>query len=265
MSDRSQHLSDEVILQFIDHEVSARLSERIKEHLAICSGCRNRHLSLTSTSRTLVEIFKSESFEPSSSAAASRAQLRSRLAQRGPHPAALPIPAAAPHFRTWAVALMTVMMLGIVFYGLRYTREGREAVTLSGEAITPNRSLTPGAVRPVTLSEICSVDDGDLDPRVSSTTERAVMQEYGLSSGTITRNYQIDYLVNPQLGGTGDIRNLWPEPYSSGKWNAQAKDELERQLHKMVCARTVDLTLAQREIETNWIAAYKKYMGHEHS
>ena len=162
---------------------------------------------------------------------------------------------------------MAVMILGIVFYGLQYARERPDAgeLLLRGETIFPDRSLTPGAVRPVTLSEICSFGDGDLDPRVPAATEKAVMQEYGLPTGTMRKNYQIDYLVNPQLGGTSDIRNLWPEPYASGKWNAEAKDELERQLHKMVCARTVDLALAQREIETNWIAAYKKYMRHEHS
>ena len=68
----------------------------------------------------------------------------------------------------------------------------------------------------------------------------------------------MDYLINPQLGGVDDVRNLWPQPYSS-EWNARAKDELERHLHQMVCDHKIELADAQREIAENWIDAYKKY------
>ena len=37
------------------------------------------------------------------------------------------------------------------------------------------------------------------------------------------------------------------------------KDDLEDRLHEMVCNGRLDLTEAQREIASNWIAAYKKY------
>jgi hypothetical protein len=56
-----------------------------------------------------------------------------------------------------------------------------------------------------------------------------------------------------------DIHNLWPEPYSSSPWNAHVKDALEEHLHQMVCAGKLDLSTAQRDIATDWIAAYKKY------
>ncbi len=36
---------------------------------------------------------------------------------------------------------------------------------------------------------------------------------------------------------------------------------LENKLHDNVCIGQVDLKTAQREIITDWIAAYKKYMG----
>jgi len=39
------------------------------------------------------------------------------------------------------------------------------------------------------------------------------------------------------------------------------KDALERKLHKLVCAGQLDLKTAQREIASNWIEAYKKYVG----
>jgi hypothetical protein len=37
------------------------------------------------------------------------------------------------------------------------------------------------------------------------------------------------------------------------------KDELEERLHQMVCSGDLDLPTAQREIASDWIAAYKKY------
>ncbi|MBV8227613.1 MAG: hypothetical protein JO232_20745, partial [Verrucomicrobia bacterium] len=35
----------------------------------------------------------------------------------------------------------------------------------------------------------------------------------------------------------------------------------ERKLHTLVCAGQLDLKTAQREIASNWIEAYKKYVG----
>ncbi|ADV83758.1 hypothetical protein AciPR4_2998 [Terriglobus saanensis SP1PR4] len=159
-----------------------------------------------------------------------------------------------------AVATL-LMVIGVAVYGER--RLARDKSTGSQDAKSqsiPNRLLTPGAIRPVTLSEICSSTDEDLDPTVPASTQNAVLEEYGVPRGRAGKNYQIDYLVNPQLGGTNDIKNLWPEPEHEGVWNARAKDELEKHLHQMVCDRTVDLTVAQREIATDWIAAYRKYV-----
>jgi hypothetical protein len=73
------------------------------------------------------------------------------------------------------------------------------------------------------------------------------------------RSYEVDYLISPALGGADDIRNLWPQPYASGEWNAHVKDALEDYLHDQVCAGKLDLQTAQRDISENWISAYQKY------
>jgi len=83
-----------------------------------------------------------------------------------------------------------------------------------------------------------------------------VFKEYGLPVST-SKAYELDYLITPELGGADDVRNLWPEPYASTAWNAHVKDELENRLHEMVCDGQIDLSTAQNEIATNWIAAYK--------
>ena len=40
----------------------------------------------------------------------------------------------------------------------------------------------------------------------------------------------------------------------------KARAALERKLHKLVCAGQLDLGTAQREIASDWIEAYKKYV-----
>lgn len=57
---------------------------------------------------------------------------------------------------------------------------------------------------------------------------------------------------------TGKSQGYW-ESYNSSTWNAHVKDDLEERLHQLVCGGNLDLTTAQRDIATNWIAAYKKY------
>jgi len=79
------------------------------------------------------------------------------------------------------------------------------------------------------------------------------------SSTLAPKIIEIDYLIAPRLGATDDIRNLWPEPYRARAWNAHVKDALEERLHQMVCSGQLDLSTAQHDIATDWIAAYKKY------
>jgi hypothetical protein len=90
--------------------------------------------------------------------------------------------------------------------------------------------------------------------------QRRVFEEYGIRNAQLDA-YEVDYLITPELGGASDIRNLWPQPYSSTVWNARVKDALEQRLHQMVCDGQLDLATAQHDIATNWIAAYKKYFN----
>ena len=69
------------------------------------------------------------------------------------------------------------------------------------------------------------------------------------------------HLISLELGGAPrDPDNLWPEPWF-GVWNARVKDKLENTLHDKVCGGEVPLRTAQKEIATDWIAAYQKYIA----
>jgi hypothetical protein len=153
---------------------------------------------------------------------------------------------------------LIVIAIGIIWFRHSSNRALRASSVLFAAEATPNRSLTPGATRQVTISEVCSVPQEEVIADVSVSLREKVFQEYGIAN-TRPEDYEIDYLIAPRLGGIEDIRNLWPEPYRTREWNAHVKDALEQRLHDMVCSGQLDLNRAQHDIATDWIAAYKKY------
>jgi hypothetical protein len=56
------------------------------------------------------------------------------------------------------------------------------------------------------------------------------------------------------------VKNLWPQSYRTHPWNARVKDALENELHRRVCAGTLDLATAQRVIASNWVIGYRRYV-----
>jgi hypothetical protein len=121
----------------------------------------------------------------------------------------------------------------------------------------PEPRLTPGAVVLLGRAEVCAAER-DNNRTVPGALQRRVFDEYGISSAN-ARAYEVDYLITPALGGSDDIRNLWPQPYAATVWNAHVKDALEDRLRTMVCDGEVDLATAQHELSRDWISAYKKY------
>jgi hypothetical protein len=119
----------------------------------------------------------------------------------------------------------------------------------------PKNTLTPGETRAISINDVCRGETGNRMVPVS--LRQKVFNEYGIRDARPSA-YEVDYLITPELGGADSIRNLWPQPYST-VWNAHVKDALEDRLHTMVCQGKLDLTTAQRDIATDWIAAYKKY------
>ena len=148
-----------------------------------------------------------------------------------------------------------VLAIGAFFFLLPNPGKANAEISAS----LPNRALTPGMTRQVELGEICSAGDEDLDPMVPAQRKDAVFREYGISPDHAGKDFQVDYLISPQLGGTDDVRNLWPQSYKETTWNANAKDALERHLNRLVCERKITLQEAQHAIAHDWIAAYQKY------
>jgi hypothetical protein len=124
-------------------------------------------------------------------------------------------------------------------------------------ASLPDHALTPGVTRPLTVQALCTTKWG-LDRRaVTVKMKRDVARSYDVPWEK-RGNYEFDHLIPRELGGADDVRNLWPQPWPQ----AREKDRLENALRKAVCARRVALSVAQRAIADDWVAAYHTYVVH---
>lgn len=134
----------------------------------------------------------------------------------------------------------------------------------------PNSSLTPGALNPAVAQAdiqqtICVRGySRSIRPpeRYTERLKRSQIREYGYRDRWL-RDYEEDHLVALSLGGSPTSpQNLWPQPHEVvGGWGSYAKDRLEARLHWVVCHRGFPLATAQRDLASDWIAAYKRYIG----
>lgn len=120
---------------------------------------------------------------------------------------------------------------------------------------------TPGDVRTTDANVICHQKTSTIR-NVSAKTKKQAFALYSLTRTTgwcKAKNCEIDHLISLELGGSNDIKNLWPQPYA-GKWNARGKDKLENVLHRLICDGTITPEEAQDQISHDWISAYIKYV-----
>lgn len=149
--------------------------------------------------------------------------------------------------------------------------EGKYAVIFPIDKALPNPQLTPGALNPAVnqynIDQTICRRGGytkSIRPNVNYTEKlkREGIRQYGYTDYRL-RDYEEDHLISLELGGSPDSpKNLWPEPHHVvGNWGSYTKDKLENKLHTLVCHHEISLQQAQYMIATNWIEAYKKYIG----
>lgn len=122
----------------------------------------------------------------------------------------------------------------------------------------PNRRLTPGVALPVSRARICTPGYAESARDVPESEKRQVYLRYGVVD--VPYAHEVDHLVSLEIGGSNDIRNLWPEPYA-GRWGARTKDQVENALHDLVCNGSLRLRAAQQIEAANWVAAYRRYVS----
>jgi hypothetical protein len=255
----NNHLSDQELLLAADGELSPARAEEVASHLAECWTCRVRKGEIEESIRGFVHAYRGNLDPLLPSPAGPRALLRAQLAEMTAEMASAPRDLRAwwsqfATLRYAGAALFVAFLALLVFFRPAFqSRQDFHVVPVS----FPEPSLTPGVAAGVNRDQICR----SMPPKnriVPASLQRRVFEEYGIS-GAEPRAYEVDYLITPALGGADDIRNLWPQSYSSAVWNARVKDALEDRLHDLVCDGRLDLATAQRDISSDWIAAYKKY------
>ncbi len=264
MASEYAHLSDEELLLFADGELSPRHAARVEGHLADCWDCRSRMRKLEATIADFVQVHHLTLDPHLPSREGPRALLKARMAEQ----AAVPDHSSRlQRFRRvlsgrrliYAGAMILLVGLGtiLVHHVIAVTQSTAAGIHWTTGPV-PDPRLTPGFARPVSKSEVCTVRYSDDTRVVPASVRRMVFEEYRLT-GRQLQGYELDYLISPQLGGTDDIRNLWPEPEAIAEWNMRDKDALEARLYQLVCQGTIDLSTAQRDLATDWISAYKRY------
>jgi len=256
VSIRPGHLSEVDLIRYLDREMSESESAAARLHLEGCEACSSDLREIAHVGEEMSRMIAAPFHL--TDAVQARSSLQAKLKNAGP--------SLQPknRFPVWLRSRMTPAFLGgvagvlaIAALFLLLPNPGRSNAERA--ASLPNRALTPGMTRQVELGDICREGDDDLDPAVPVQRKEAVFREYGISPDHAGNDFQVDYLISPQLGGTDDVRNLWPQSYKETTWNAAAKDELERHLSQLVCERKITLQEAQHAIAHDWIAAYQKY------
>jgi hypothetical protein len=254
------HVADADLLLEMDAELSSRRADRVHAHLAVCIECRTRRDRLARTSTSLAGL--SDRYVPEPGAGDPREIFRAKLrlaleaAERAPQPGPLFSIGAS----RWAIAGLVCAALALSLRPWQMQPAVAPRAGLAVERLArPVAHLTPGAAHQIGIARLCE-DDVRSTPSVPPEMRLQVLRSYRMEH-VRPDEYELDYLITPELGGATDPRNLWPERYDLPVWHARVKDQLEQRLKERVCAGQLDLAVAQRDIASDWIAAYQKYFN----
>lgn len=144
------------------------------------------------------------------------------------------------------------------------------AATYSENSGLPNVKLTPGAINPAVTqanirSTICVVGwTATVRPPANYTNQLKYNQlhsGYNLDGDLNMKDYEEDHIVPLEVGGNpSSPLNLFPEPHNI-KYSSYVKDQLENQIHLLVCSGKLSLKAGQEIFLTNWEKGYRKYIG----
>jgi hypothetical protein len=128
--------------------------------------------------------------------------------------------------------------------------------------VLPDPKLTPGdTFTGATVDDICTPGWSREHRHVTEKMRDKVYAEYGRTRGPGC--CEVDHLIPLELGGSNDIKNLWPQPDDPRPGDAE-KDSLENDLHARVCKGEISLDDAQKCIASNWVGCWEKYVVPEY-
>jgi hypothetical protein len=243
-----QHYSDERLILILDGERSSTRQAAVAAHVACCAGCRARLDEIRAALGDGPAPIQTELGSVNAAPDYRRIRLEYALRQVGLDESVS---------RLWPRAYLALAAsVALLFVAVLASKAPFSLSTAPKPGALPVAHFTPGAVSPLTAVELCR--GARPSPVVSEAAKRQILRNYKMEQTPGTA-YELDALIPLELGGNTDAENLWPQRYRSPVWNALVKDELERLLPALVCRHHVALERAQRDIATDWIAAYKRY------
>ena len=121
--------------------------------------------------------------------------------------------------------------------------------------VLPDTTKTPGDTVPgIMLMDLCNPEFLSPQP-VTIPTIKKVMLLYKIPPAVMNA-YVYDQLIPVNLGGSADVKNVWPQT----KIFADKKDRLELKLNWMVCNAKLSIKEARYIIKFDWLTAYRLYV-----
>lgn len=258
----AEHPGDDILVRFVDNELPLMERQQVGRHVTECATCSARAEAIRAILADVAAEFVAQG-DAGDDARELTLQRRHRfegallktMACTPPWP--LRLARAFVRWQTQALAAAALILAPFVVPVMlrgSLTPDPIDSIT----AALPDQALTPGAVSTLTAAELCS---GSRPSRVvTAATRDRVLRSYRMEQ-VHASEYELDALVTPELGGTTEPANLWPQRYASPLWTAHVKDELERLLPALVCRGEIDLARAQRDLATDWVAAYQRHFN----
>lgn len=120
---------------------------------------------------------------------------------------------------------------------------------VTADGIRPDPVCTPGRVDSTDRAVVCVAGYSAAHRPPSRETNK--IKAAAVRAYAVTEPAELDHLVPLSLGGSNDVRNLWPEPGPI----PNGKDKIEASLLTAVCKHGADLEAAQRAIAEDWTTA----------
>ncbi len=162
----------------------------------------------------------------------------------------------------FGIVIISLILVVLLVVTLMMDRRQTTGTPHRSYPVYPDPKMTPGDVLEVTEADVCRSGYTKEVRSVPRYIKKAVFMEYNLPYPPLPGAFEVDHFIPLELGGSNDIKNLWPEPAEPTP-GFHEKDKLENHLHRQVCNGEITLKEAQELIRKDWLAVYQKY-GLEH-
>lgn len=153
------------------------------------------------------------------------------------------------------LALFALVFILAIKCDAQTTAHYNYAASPTGKVYLPDHTATPGATDPaLTTAKLCNKAFHTASARhVTQSEKKQACRAYGQLIACPGHGYELDHLISIELGGSNDIKNLWPQPVDvPGTVGYHTKDVVENRAHAAVCKGKLTLKQAQQGISGDW-------------